>query len=169
MKILDKININQESKIYIAGAIYSIFALFIITAVIFIALIADKLDIVMSQPAKETYTYFISIIDRVLAFITIVLIIPISVYQLISKNKSKLDKSISIIVSFILIAFISIFFGGEYYFLKKYKDGELSYSKMFCKPTIETKIFDIIIKQNGEIPPTMCISPSQRPKKLNKS
>ena len=64
MKFLGKLNPNEESKLYVTGTIFTIVALFILTGVVFLLLIANKLDIVMSQPADETYTYFISILSR---------------------------------------------------------------------------------------------------------
>lgn len=157
MKFLEKINVNSESKTYISGAIFFIIALFVVTAVTFLALISDKLDIVMTQPARETYTYFISIMDRILAILTLCVMLPLTIYQNTAQQKSKMDKSISVISLLFLLFLVMSFFSGEYYYLKKYQNGELSYSKMFCKPTIETKIFDNIIKQKGLIPPEMCL------------
>lgn len=168
MKFLEKINVNSESKAYIAGTIFTIAALFLITAVIFLVLIANKLDIVMTQAAGDTYTYFISIMYRILAVLSVIIIIPLTIYQLKSKNKSKIDETVSITASILVLALIVTFFGGEYYYLKKYKDGELSYSKMFCNPTIETRIFDRIIEHEQGIPPTMCLPPNKKPKGLNK-
>lgn len=144
MKILD--NLNSQSKTSITGIIFSIIALFIVTAVAFLFLISDKLDIVMTQAAGITYTYFIQIADRILALLIIFVILPLTIYQLLSKNKSKIDKSISIFSILLLVLFVGIFFGGQYHFLQKYLDGELKGSKMFAAPTIETKIFDKIIK-----------------------
>ncbi len=157
MKFLEKINVNSESKTYISGTIFFVIALFVITAVIFLALISDKLDLIMTQPAGETYTYFISIMDRILAILTLCVMLPLTIYQNIAQQKSKFDKSISIISLLFLLFLVISFFSGEYYYLKKYQDGELSYSKMFCKPTVETKIFDSILKQKGLVPPEMCL------------
>lgn len=165
MKFLEKFNINSESKSYIFGLIFSVVALFVVTGVIFLGLVANRLDIIMTQPAKETYTYFIALMDRILAILTIFAIIPITCYQVFSKSKSKIDKGVTLVASIILIAIIITFFGGEYYYLKKYQSGELSYSGMFCQPTVETKVFDKIIIHKGKQPPVMCIPPNQRPKK----
>lgn len=167
MKFLEKINLNSESKIYLSGTIISIITLFIVTAVVFLLLVANKLNIVMSQPAGETYTYFISITDRILAVLTIFVMLPLTVYQLLSKSHSKIDETISFVAVILLLVLFITFFGGEYYYMKKYQNGELSYSKMFCNPTIETKIFDQIIIKKGETPPVMCIPPNQRPKKAS--
>lgn len=144
MKILD--NLNLQSKTYITGMFFIIITLFILTAVIFLFLISDKLDIVMTQPAGITYTYFIQITDRILALLIVFAILPITVYQLFSKNKSKVDTSLSIFSIILLIGLIGVFFCGQYHFMQKYRDGELNGSKMFSAPTIETKIFDKIIK-----------------------
>ena len=138
--------INSESKIYLTGIIITVIALFIITAVIFLFMISNKVDIVMTQSASITYTYFIKIADRILAVLLIFAILPITIYQLLSKNKTNTDKTISLIATFLLVIFTSIFFYGEYYFMKKYSTGELNTSKMFSTPSIETKIFDKIIK-----------------------
>lgn len=162
MKFLEKLNPNSNSKLYITGTFFTVVALFILTGVVFLLLIANKLDIVMSQPAVETYTYFISIMDRICGILTILVIFPITVYQIMSKNKFEVDKTISIVAIAILLGFIIAFFGGENYYFKKYADGELKYSKLFCKPTIETKIFDKLITKNGNFLPQMC---QDRPKK----
>ena len=65
-------------------------------------------------------TYFIKIADRILAVLLIFAILPITIYQLLSKNKTNTDKTISLIATFLLVIFTSIFFYGEYYFMKKY-------------------------------------------------
>lgn len=163
MKFLEKLNPNSNSKLYIMGMIFTVVALFILTGVVFLLLIANKLDIVMSQPAGETYTYFISIMDRICGLLIIFVIFPITVYQIATKNKLEIDKTISIVAILILLVFITAFFGGENYYFKKYTDGELKYSKLFCEPTIETKIFDKLIAKNGNFPPQMC---QIRPKKF---
>lgn len=164
MKFLNKININTESKMYITGTIFAIISLFLVTSVIFLFLTADKLPIIMSQPARETYTYFISIMDRIMAVLIVFIIIPLSIYQLRSKNKSKPDRITSVFSICILIIMILCFACGENYYFQKYSNGELSSSKMFCSPTIETKVFDKIIKHNKEIPPAMCTERIQKNK-----
>lgn len=156
MKFIENINVNSESKIYLSGILFSVIALFIITGIVFLVLIAGKLDIVMTQPADETYTYFIMIMDRIIFLLSILVIIPLTIYQITAKNKSQIDTTVSISAITIILLLLVAFFGGEYYYLKKYKTGDLSYSKMFCSQTIETKIFDSIITGNGETPPLMC-------------
>ena len=165
MKFLEKLNPNEESKFYVTGTIFTIIALLILTGVVFLLLIANKLDIVMTQPADETYTYFISIMDKILGLLTLVVILPLSLYQLFSKNKQEIDKTISFIAVGIILVFVAGFFGGQHYYFKKYADGELQYSKLFCKPSFETKMFDKIIEKQGKFPPQMC---QPRPKKHGK-
>ena len=162
MKFLEKLNPNEESKIYVTGTIFTIVALFVLTGVVFLSLIANRLDIVMSQPADETYTYFIMVMDRLLGILTLFVIIPLTIYQFLSKNKQEIDKTISIVASVIVLTFIVGFFGGQHYYFKKYADGELQYSKLFCKQTAETKFFDKILEKQGKFPPQMC---QPRPKK----
>ena len=136
--------ISKESRIYILSVIISIFILFLITSVIFMALIADKLDIVVNQSAKITYTYFISIMDRLLALFIIFIILPVTIYQMVSKNKSNGDKTVSSLSLFILLAFIFVFLGGEYNFYKTFKNGELNSSQLFNSNRIEFKIFNYL-------------------------
>lgn len=156
MKFLEKININSESKTYITGAIFFVITLFLLTAVVFLVLISDKLDIVMTQPAGETYTYFIAIMDRILAVLSVCMMIPLTIYQIASKQKSKIDHTVSYIAGCLLVVIAAAFIGGEVYYFKKYNAGELSYSKMFCKPTVETKIFDSILQKQNKHSPKMC-------------
>lgn len=165
MKIIDKLNINQESRIYLTGASFTIIAMFIVMAVLFLWIISNNLNIIMTQPGDETYTYFISIMDRVLAFTTILIIIPLSIYQIFAKNKSQVDRTVSLTAFILIFVLCIIFFGGEYFYFNKYSEGELSYSKMFCTPTIETKTFDKIILKNSAQIPQMCV---ERPKNLIK-
>lgn len=165
MKFLEKINVNSESKIYITGAIFFVITLFLLTAVVFLVLISGKLNIVMTQPAGETYTYFIAIMDRILAILSVCLIFPLTVYQILTKQKSKLDLMVSGIAGGILIIIFTAFIGGEIYYFKKYSAGELSYSKLFCKPTLETKIFDLILEKQNKSFPRMCLP---RPRTKNK-
>ena len=159
MKFLDNININQESKICLAGIIYSIVAMFIMMAVVFLWMISTNLPVIMSQPSGETYTYFVSIMDRILLFVIVFVIIPLVGYQAFSKGKSNPDTIVSIVSFTIAVIMIVVFAGGEMYYFKKYSNGELSYSQMFCKHTVEMKLFD-----NFVIPPQMCLPPNQRPK-----
>ena len=162
MKFLGKLNPNEESKLYVTGTIFTIVALFILTGVVFLLLIANKLDIVMSQPADETYTYFISIMDKILGILTLLVILPLSIYQFLSKNKQEIDKTISFVAIGIILIFVVGFFGGQHYYFKKYAEGELQYSKLFCKSSFETKMFDKVIEKQGKFPPQMC---QPRPKK----
>lgn len=156
MKILEKINISSASKLYIIGMIYAVVALFVALAVIFLYIIADKLTIVMNQPAGVTYTYFVAFVDRILAILTLFVILPLTCYQVFAKAISKTDKTVSVVGIIVLLAIAFVWGGGEYHFLKKYQDGDLSSSKMFCNPTIEAKIFDRIIEHNGGTIPQMC-------------
>ena len=159
MKIFDNINLNQESKICLSGIIYIFATIFVLMAVVFLWILATKLPIVMSQPSGETYTYFISIIDRILLFWGLFVVFPLTLYQVLSKNKSNTDIVVSIIAASIFLIILLVFVGGEMYYFKKYSKGELSYSQMFCKHTVEMKLFD-----NFVIPPQMCLPPTQRPK-----
>ena len=160
MKKLNDININQASKVCIMGIIYTIVFLFVLMAVVFLWILATQLPIVMSQPAGETYTYFVSIVDRILLGVIVFCIIPLLAYQIVSKEKSEKDVFVTIGAASILLIMLMAFAGGEMYYFKKYSNGELSYSKMFCNSTIETKIFDNFI-----IPPQMCLPQEQRPRK----
>ncbi len=144
---------NPESKTYINVLIFTVIALFIISGATFLILTANKLDIIMRQPPGETYTYFMMIMDRIIALLTVVVIVPISVYQWLSHNKNTVDKITSAASVLIIAAFLGTFFSGELHFYEKYKDGELNKSVMFCKPSVETKIFDKILIKNGITPP----------------
>lgn len=156
MKILEKINISSASKLYIIGMIYAVVALFVALAVVFLYIIADKLPIVMNQPAGVTYTYFVAFIDRILAILILFVFLPLTCYQLFAKVVSKTDRTISLAGVIVLLVTGFIFAGGEYHFLKKYQSGDLNSSKMFCNSTVETKIFDRIITSGGGTPPQMC-------------
>ncbi len=168
MKFINKLNPNEASKIYIMGTIFTIVALFVLTGIVFLSLIANRLDIVMSQPASETYTYFIMIMDRLLGCLTLLVILPLTIYQIHSKNKQDIDRTISIIAYAIIFTFTIGFLGGENYYFKKYSDKELQYSKLFCRPTAETKIFDKIIIKRGEVPPQMCQTRPLKKQKFTK-
>ncbi len=159
MKFLDDINLNQASKVCISGIIYTVVVMFVLMAVVFLWILATKLPIVMSQPSGETYTYFVSIMDRILLFVIVFAIVPIIGYQVFSKDKSNADTIVSLVSVVVAVVMIVVFAGGEMYYFKKYSNGELSYSQMFCSETIETKIFNTIV-----IPPQMCLPPNQRPK-----
>jgi len=156
MKFLDKLNLSLESRIYVIGTIFISIAMFIVMAVLFLVIIANNLNIIMSQPAGETYAYIIFVMYRIFAFVIIFGIIPFSIYQFSTKNKSKTDKTISIIASFVLTVVLFIFIGGEFYCFNKYSSGGLSYSKLFCKPTLETKLFDKYLIKTGAPIPELC-------------
>ena len=148
-------NINKKSKIYLTGLLASFILLFLLTAVIFLWVAADKLDILFSQKPGITYTYFMSIMDGVLAGLGIFVLLPLTVYQIFEKEKSHVDRGISIFSVIILLIFTGIFFAGEYHFFQKYKDGELSNSVMFCSKK-EFYVFDKILTKNGENIPLKC-------------
>lgn len=163
MKFLEKLNPNAQSKFYVTGTIFGFAALFILTGVVFLLLVANKLDIVMSQPVDETFTYFISIMDKIIGVLILVLFLPLSIFQIFSKNKQEIDKTISIIAGVLVLFLFCAFFYGQHYFYKKYASGDLQYSKLFCAPTIETKLFDKLIEKSGNFPPKMG---QIRPKKI---
>lgn len=162
MKFLDKLNISNESKIYLTGIITAVIVLFLVTAVVFLALISDKLDIVMTQSAGITYTYFIQVMDRILAILTVFVVFPLTIIQFSPKTKSKVDETVSFSAVIILIAMIATFFGGEYHFFQKYKDGKLSQSKMFCNQSAEIRTFNAILKKQGEDIPLMCVDENSK-------
>ena len=144
MKFLEKLDIKQETKTYIAGVIFFVITLFILSSVSFIWIATDKLDILFSQKAEVVCTYFASIMDRILFVMIILWLLPITIMQFAAKNKSKTDKITLLEAVLILIALLTIFAGGEYHFYKIYKSGELTNSELFSKPTLEMKIFDKI-------------------------
>ncbi len=162
MKFLEKLNISKESKIYVIGIIAMIIVLFLVTAVVFLALISDKLDVVMTQSAGITYTYFIQVMDRILAILTVFVVFPLTIIQFSSKTKSKVDDTVSFSAIIVLIVMIATFFGGEYHFFQKYKDGKLSQSKMFCNQSAEIRTFNAILKKQGEDIPLMCTDESSK-------
>ena len=142
MKFLN--SISNESKIYIYGIIFSILGVLVISSVIFMFLIANRLDTVVSQNTKITYTYFIFIMNRILLLITTFFIIPLSVYQY-KFRRTKADKITGLFSILLILISICTIFLGEYNFFHTYKNGELQNSPMFSKPTLETKIFDRIL------------------------
>ena len=162
MKFLEKLAPNEASRFYITGIILSVVALFIMTGVVFLMLVANKLNIIMSQPAGDTYTYFMVVMDRILAVLTVFVVIPMTIFQISAKNKFKIDETVSFIAVGILIAFICTFLSGEYFFFKKYSEGKLNNSKMFCGDMIEKKIFNQIIISRGSTPPQTCVIPSDK-------
>lgn len=153
MKFINDLNPNEASRFYIVGIIVAVVALFLITGVVFLMLVANKFNIIMSQPAGDTYTYFIAIMDRILAILAVFVVLPLTLYQICSKNKSKIDNIISLVALLILFAFVGVFFSGEYFFFKKYSEGKLNNSKLFCEKMIEMKVFNrILIMQNVQLP-----------------
>ena len=138
-------SINQETRTYILGLLISIVVLFVLCAVIFLIVAAKHTDIILTQSPEITCTYFISIIDRILLFLILFSIIPLTVYQILSKNKTSSDCFFSIISGVLLLIMIVVLFGGEYHYFKSYKSGLLQSSQMFSKPTLETKLFDKLL------------------------
>jgi hypothetical protein len=146
MKFLEKLNPNNESKVYITGVISTVVTLFVVTAVVFLYILSTKLSIIMSQSAKESFTYFVAIMDRILAFVTLFGFLPLSFYQIFSKNKNKFDKIISLFSVILLVALFGVFIGGECHYFQKYKMGDLNNSQLFPTKTFEMTIFDKFIK-----------------------
>lgn len=147
MKFIENLQINEASRFYISGIIFSIIALFVIIAVVFLWLFFDKIAIIMNQPSDLTYAYFLLITGRILAVAIVLMVIPLSIYQLFSKNKSKPDVIISIISLIILTVMITVFMGGQLYIYNKHTSGELSNSKLFEHQTIETNIYNNIMSR----------------------
>ena len=104
---MKKINFNSASSAYITGILITVVAIFIISGVVFLTLLANKLDTVMSSPSAITYTYFMMIMDRVILFAFIFAVLPLSFYQWFSKDtKLSTDKAVSLISVFVIFAFI---------------------------------------------------------------
>jgi len=143
---MKKFNLSTASKTYLTGIFVTVLTLFIISGVIFLLLISNKLDIVMNSKPSDTYTYFIMIMDRILFILTFCAVLPLSIYLWFSKEKTSVDKIICGLSFFIILTFIISFFGGEMRFYNKYTKGELVNSKLFTQQTIEMKFFDKYIK-----------------------
>jgi len=145
---MKKIDISSASAAYISGMILAAVTIFILSGVIFLLLIANRLDIVMSSPSAVTYTYFMMIMDRILLFGFLFWVLPVSIYQWTSvaksENKTHADKGVTALSIIILLVYIVIFISGELHFLDKYKDGSLFDAGLFNLPTVETQIFDKI-------------------------
>ncbi len=156
MKFLQNMKINAESKMYITETIFNICALFIISAVCFLVMVTKNIDYVMAQNAKITYNYFILIMDRILAIISVVGIIPSTIYQIVSKNKSHIDKIISLWAILVIFVILLILSAGQYNIYKAYKNGDLNNSKMFCSQKIEYEIYNSILRQQNEKIPNIC-------------
>lgn len=147
---MKKINFNSATSVYITGILITVAAIFIISGVFFLVLLANKLDTVMSSPSAITYTYFIMIMDRVILFAFIFAILPLSFYQWCTKDsKSPSDKLVSTISIFVIFAFIFTFISGELHFLDKYKEGKLENSKLFSTHQIEMQIFDKMLNNSA--------------------
>ena len=157
-------NLNTKSRIYLIGMAVCIITLFLLTAVVFLWVTADKLDIVFSQKPGITYTYFISIMDRILAILGIFVILPLTLYQIIEKNKSAQDRIISgfsilvILISMGILIFLKAK-GEKLFFFRSYKEGELSHSVMFCSQP-EFEIFNKILTENKQEIPQTCLPPT---------
>lgn len=145
---MKKIDINSASATYISGMILAVVTIFILSGVIFLLLVSNRLDIVMSSPSAVTYTYFMMIMDRILLFAFLFGVLPLSIYQWVSVSKSETkthaDKGVTALSIIILLVYIIVFISGELHFLDKYKDGSLFDSGLFKFPTVETQIFDKI-------------------------
>lgn len=147
---MKKIEFNSATSAYLTGILITIVAIFIISGVFFLVLLANKLDTVMSSPSAITYTYFMMIMDRVILFAFIFAVLPLSFYQWFSKD-SKLgtDKIVSVVSVFVIFAFILTFVSGELHFLDKYKEGKLENSKLFSSHQIEMQIFDQMLNNSA--------------------
>ena len=77
-------------------------------------------------------------------------------------TEQEIDKTISAVASVIILLLLVAFLGGQHYYFKKYSEGEIQYSKLFCNQSFERKIFDKVIEKGGKFPPQMC---QPRPKK----
>ena len=149
---MKKINFNSASSAYMTGILITVVAIFIISGVVFLALLANKLDTAMSSPSAITYTYFMMIMDRVILFAFIFAVLPLSFYQWFSKDtKLSTDKTVSLISVFVIFAFILTFISGELHFLDKYKEGKLENSKLFSSHQIEMQIFDKMLNNSTNV------------------
>lgn len=148
---MKNLNLNSVSSAYITGILITIIAIFVISGVFFLLLLANKLDTVMNSPSAITYTYFMMIMDRVILIALVFAIFPLSMYQWLSKlQKSSSDKVVSIISLFVIFAFIFTLISGELHFLNKYKEGSLANSKLFSSKQIEMQVFDKILNSSVE-------------------
>jgi len=152
-------NLSIESKTYLNGILFIAVTILILTAVCSLVIVANNLGVVMMQKAKITYTYFIMIMDRILLFSLILGILPLTVIQLISKNKTREDKTLSMLAAVLFVIAFATFANGQYYFYKTYKSGDLSTSGMFCEKLPEIELFNKIIIRSGNHPPQMCLPP----------
>lgn len=160
MEFSGKLKLNSKSKLYLTGFGICVLVLFIIVALVFWAVIKNY----GSQSPQETYSYFLMMVDRWLFILILLGFLPLSVYQWTIKNKSAGDTVVSIAAGILLAGVLIVFCSGQSYFMQKYKSGELSHSEIFCKPSVETFVFDTIIRFQGETPPAMCL-PSEKTKK----
>lgn len=157
MKISEKLNLHDKSKLYLIGIGICVLILFLIVALVFWSVIKSY----NSQSPQEMYSYFLMLVDRWLFALIILGVLPLSIYQWMESKKSSGDKFVSVFSGIMLVGFIIIFYSGQSYFMQKYRAGELSSSVIFCKPSVETAVFDTIIRFQGETPPAMCL-PSEK-------
>lgn len=146
---MKKINLNPASSTYVTGIILAVVTVFILSGVIFLLLVSNRLDIVMSSPSAVTYTYFMMIMDRIIAGVFVLWVLPLTIYQWSaaakSADKTRADKAVSLISVLVLLIAGVIFLSGEMHFFEKYKEGQLYGTGLFAAPTIETRIFNRIL------------------------
>jgi len=143
---MKKISLNSASKIYINGIIASVITIFIVTGVVFLLVVSNKLDIVMNSEPGVTYTYFVMIMDRIIALAIILAVLPLSIYQWISKDKTARDRVVCAISVIIFALCCMVLICGEMRFYDKYQSGGLNGTQLFSEPVIEMKIMDSFYK-----------------------
>ena len=141
--------ISDKSKLYLLGVLICIAAMFIIVALVFWSNVSNYTN----GSAQEVYSSFLLVVDRWLFALIVFGVLPLTFYQWLSHGKAQGDKLISVFAGIVLVCFVVVFFSGESYILQKYKDGELSSSAVFAKSTIETRIFDKILRVQGSASP----------------
>ena len=145
--------ISEKSMLYLPCFLICTATMFIIVAITFWLGISNYTD---GSP-QETYAHFLLIVDRWMFAMIILGILPLTIFQWMSDKKETGDKLVSFLAGIVLCCYVLVFYSGESYIMQKYTAGELSTSKMFCKPTIETRIFDRLIYLQGSTPPAMCL------------
>jgi len=153
--------ISEKSKLYLWGFWILILTLFVIVAIVFWSIVHNY----GNQSPQETYSYFLMLVDRWLFFLIVFGFLPLTVFQWTTKDKTTGDWFVGVFSGIMLCLVFLVFFSGESYFMQKYNEGELSSSNMFCKSTIETRVFDTILRFQGSTPPVMCV-PSDFSKKI---